>query len=80
MKLPRSVSASTLIKSLKQFGYEMSRQTGSHIRVTTQQHGEHHVTIPNHDPLKVGTLAWILTDIAKHLQFTKDELVRKLFG
>ena len=80
MKLPRSLSASALIKALKKFNYEVTRQPGSHIRITTQTNGEHHATIPNHDPLKVGTLAWILSDIARHLHISKDELVEKLFG
>ena len=59
MKLPRNVSAQDLIKGSKQFGYEVTRQTGSHIRLTTQQNGQHHITIPNHDPLKIGTLSAI---------------------
>lgn len=80
MKLPRSLSAIALIKALKKFDYEVTRQTGSHIRITTQLNGEHHVTIPNHDPLKIGTLSGILTDAAKHLNMNKDELIHKLFG
>jgi predicted RNA binding protein YcfA (HicA-like mRNA interferase family) len=80
MKLPRSISAGDLIKALKRFDYVVTRQIGSHIRITTQLHGEHHVTIPNHDPLKVGTLSGILSDIAKHLNVDKNELIQKLFG
>jgi hypothetical protein len=33
------------------------RQKGSHVRLTAQRNGEHHVTILNHDPLMVGTLS-----------------------
>ena len=40
---------------------------------------EHHVTIPNHDPLRIGTLAGILADIAEHLEFTRDELIEIIF-
>jgi predicted RNA binding protein YcfA (HicA-like mRNA interferase family) len=42
---------------LAKLGYEISRQTGSHIRVTRvrTEGGEHHVTIPTHDAI-VGTL------------------------
>jgi hypothetical protein len=39
-----------------------------------------HVTIPAHDPLKIGTLAAILADIAAHLKIDRDELLRRLFG
>lgn len=79
MKIPRDISAGELIKSLKIFGYIVTRQTGSHIRITTQKNGEHHVTIPNHSPLKIGTLSAILTDIASHFDRTKEKLVSDLF-
>lgn len=42
MKLPRDVDADELIKALRVLGYSPTRQTGSHIRVTTQMHGQHH--------------------------------------
>lgn len=60
MKLPRDLSSDDLIKRLSVLGYETTRQTGSHIRLTTQQKGEHHLTIPTHNPLKIGTLNSIL--------------------
>jgi glycerophosphoryl diester phosphodiesterase len=34
------------------YGYQTTRQTGSHLRLTTDKNGIHHITIPNHDPLK----------------------------
>jgi predicted RNA binding protein YcfA (HicA-like mRNA interferase family) len=42
------------------WGIQVTRQTGSHLRLTTSERDQHHVTIPNHDALKVGTLAGIL--------------------
>ena len=56
------------------------RQTGSHLRLSTSERDQHHVTIPNHDPLKVGTLAGILNDVAAHLEISREELVQRLFG
>lgn len=79
MNLPRDIDASKLIKALRKLGYETSRQSGSHIRLTTQQNGQHHLTIPNHDPLKIGTLNAIITEVAKHLGVSKQELVERLF-
>jgi predicted RNA binding protein YcfA (HicA-like mRNA interferase family) len=79
MKLPRDVSGSQLAQRLSLFGYRVTRQTGSHLRLTTAEHGEHHLTIPNHPSLRVGTLAAILTDVAKHLELSKDELITRLF-
>ena len=80
MKTPRDLKASELIKLLKQFGYVVTRQSGSHIRLTTTQQGEHHITIPNHSPLKIGTLNAILADIAEHLNISKEVLSKNLFS
>ena len=80
MKLPRDLSGTDLIKVLKKLGYSVSRQKGSHIRVTTDRNGEHHVTVPDHDPIKVGTLADILKDVADHFGLERDELLDQLFG
>jgi predicted RNA binding protein YcfA (HicA-like mRNA interferase family) len=57
MKLPRDVSGADLVRALAKLDYAETRQAGSHIRLTTQRDGEHHITIPAHDPVKVGTLA-----------------------
>ena len=78
MKLPRDVSAPQLIKALQTLGYVGGRQRGSHIRVTTQQGGEHHEVVPNHDPIKIGTIASILRSIAAHHRLTVEELIAKL--
>jgi len=79
MKLPRNIDAQQFIKALQKYGYEPTRQTGSHIRLTTWQNGQHHITIPNHDPLRIGTLNAILTDVAQHLGKSKQEVVESLF-
>ncbi|MDZ4824269.1 MAG: type II toxin-antitoxin system HicA family toxin [Flavobacteriales bacterium] len=79
MKIPRDISADDLVKSCRKLGYENTRQSGSHIRMTTQQNGEHHITIPNHAPVKIGTLSAILNDIAEHFGKTKSEFVDALF-
>jgi predicted RNA binding protein YcfA (HicA-like mRNA interferase family) len=80
MKLPRDLSAAELIKALTRRGYLMTRQKGSHIRLTTQQNGEHHVTLPKHDPLRVGTLSGILRDVADHFGVSREDLLGELFG
>lgn len=79
MKLPRDLTGQKLAKSLEKLRYAIDRQTGSHIRLTTQENGEHHVTVPNHSPMKLGTLNAILKDIAQHFGIDRDELIRKLF-
>ena len=58
----------------------MTRQTGSHMRLTVDSPSQHHVTIPAQDPLKIGTLGAILAEVAAHLGIERDELLRRLFG
>ena len=79
MRIPRDLTGEGLIKLLKPLGYSVSRQSGSHVRLTTEQNGEHHITIPNHKPLKIGTLSAIISEIAAHFNKTKEELFRELF-
>lgn len=80
MKLPRDVSGDELAKHLKVFGYTPTRQSGSHLRLTTLERGEHRVSIPLHESLKIGTLAGILSDVAKHFELSRDEILARLFG
>jgi len=79
MKIPRDLSGIELSKKLESLGYQITRQTGSHIRLTTETNGVHHLTIPSHDPLKIGTLSSILASIAAHFDMTKGELLEILF-
>ena len=79
MKLPRDITGVELAKRLGKLGYEVTRTTGSHQRLTTTLHGEHHITIPLHSPLRVGTLAAVLSEIAAHHTVSRDDLVAELF-
>jgi len=79
MRIPRDISGLDLTKHLSKFGYLVTRQTGSHIRLTTTVNGEHHVTVPHHNPIRIGTLSAILNDISSHFEFTKEELINILF-
>ncbi|MCS7049290.1 MAG: type II toxin-antitoxin system HicA family toxin [Verrucomicrobiae bacterium] len=78
MKLPRDINGARLAHALRRLGYEVTRQTGSHMRVTTQRNGEHHKVIPNANPIRVGTLHSILKSVAAHHQMTVDQLLREL--
>jgi predicted RNA binding protein YcfA (HicA-like mRNA interferase family) len=79
MKLPRDLSAAQVVRGLGRLGYAVTRKKGSHIRLTTQRNGEHHVTLPDHNPLKVGTLAGIVADVGEHLGLDRDALLREMF-
>ena len=80
MKLPRDVSGADLIKALGRIGYSVTRQTGSHVRLSTLSPTSHHITVPAHDPIKIGTLSSILSVVAAHRKQGRDELARELFG
>lgn len=79
MRLPRDISGDELSQRLEKFGYHKSRQTGNHMRLSTFYKGEHHITIPRHKNLRIGTLSNILNDVAKHLEISKDELLHRLW-
>lgn len=83
MRIPRDLGGEELASLLRKYGYAVTRQAGSHLRLTTQQGGQHHVTLPRHKPLRIGTLSSmssILKDIAQHFAISRDELAESLFG
>lgn len=80
MRLPRDLSGSDLAQALRIFGYRITRQTGGHLRLTTVEQGEHHVTVPRHGALRVGTLAAILSDIGRHVGLRACEQILKYDG
>ena len=81
MKLPRDLAGRELARALgKAFGYQVTRETGSHLRLTTQAGGQHHLTIPDHDSLRVGTLAAVLGEVGTHFRLERADVVRRLFG
>ncbi len=63
---------------MRKLGYTVIRQSGSHLRVTTQQGGEHHEVVPNHSPIKLGTLKSMLRNVAQHHRMSVPELMKML--
>lgn len=80
MKIPRDLDGRALARELCRLGYEVTRQSGSHIRLTTSLAGTHHVTVPDHRPLRVGTLSAVLAAVAAHHGLDRESLLRTLFG
>ena len=78
MKLPRDLNGTDLLNALHRLGYQVTRQRGSHVRVTTQVNGEHHEVIPLHRPIRTKTLAGVLKSIAAHHGLTVEELLERL--
>ena len=81
MRLPRDISGQELASLLRRYGYEITRQTGNHLRLTSTKKGTaHHLTIPAHKQLRVGTLSAILAEIVSYLEIERDALAEELFG
>lgn len=78
MKLPRDMDAPELIKALHRIGYRTMRQSGSHIRLQTDHPKPHALTIPNHSPLKLGTLSGILAEVAVQRNLSREALLEML--
>lgn len=74
MRVPRDLSGAELVKRLGRMGYRITRQTGSHLRLTSTVLGEHHITIRNHDPLRL-----VRSPLAAHHGLTRDALIQRLF-
>jgi predicted RNA binding protein YcfA (HicA-like mRNA interferase family) len=79
-KLSRDISYKELCKSLGKYGYTITRQTGSHIRLKSNFMGyQHSITIPAQNPIKIGTLNNILNNVAAYLKIQKEKLIESLF-
>jgi predicted RNA binding protein YcfA (HicA-like mRNA interferase family) len=50
---------------LKRLGYAVIRQKGSHIRLFHQEAPTHSISVPLHNPLKIGTFHGILVEVAQ---------------
>lgn len=78
MRLPRDLGGEDLVKILSGFGYIVTRQTGSHIRLSRSIHeGTHQITVPRHRALRVGTLNAILNEVSEILKIPKEEILKK---
>ena len=80
MRRPRDVSGKELAKLLRPLGYRVTRQVGSHMRLTTEQKGQHHITVPAHKRLTIGKINAALWEISRHFSMPRKELMSMLFG
>jgi predicted RNA binding protein YcfA (HicA-like mRNA interferase family) len=65
-----------LIRALERVGYKVIRQKGSQLRHDGPP--VHLITIPNHNPLKIGTLHGILAEVAQMRSVTVESLAESL--
>ncbi len=71
MKIPRDVTGTEAVKALRRLGFESLRQTGSH---HIMRRAEKTVVVPQHKPVKPGTLRGLLDQAGVSL----DEFIAAL--
>jgi predicted RNA binding protein YcfA (HicA-like mRNA interferase family) len=77
MKLPRDLSGVELIKLLcKHHDYRKVNQEGSHVILETESPRHHRLAVPDHNPLRIGTLNAILRAVAEVKGLTKEEVLK----
>jgi predicted RNA binding protein YcfA (HicA-like mRNA interferase family) len=76
MKLPRDLSGEEQVKHLcKRWEYLKIHPVGSHIILQTQNPTPHRIAVPEHTPLRIGTLNAILSSIAAHKNVPKENIL-----
>ena len=79
MKLPRDISGRKLAGVLtRRWGYVQVNQVGSHIILQTQTPQHHRLSVPDHSPLRIGTLNGILRSVACTKGVSRDDIVASL--
>lgn len=78
MKLPRNLSGTELVRHLeKHWDYRKVHQVGSHMILETQSPVHHRIAIPEHSPLRIGTLNAILASVSAAKAVDKESLLKK---
>jgi predicted RNA binding protein YcfA (HicA-like mRNA interferase family) len=81
VKIPRDLNGADLAKRLAAYGYSITRQSGSHMRLSRQDAGgQQHLTIPAHKPMRVGTLRQILKDVSSQTGDSLEEVIQTIEG
>ena len=79
MKLPRNLDGRTLVQALcRDWGYRVVNQAGSHIILQTETPSHQRIPVPDHSPIRVGTLNNILRLVADHKRVDREDLLRSL--
>jgi predicted RNA binding protein YcfA (HicA-like mRNA interferase family) len=67
MKLPRDASGRDVVKALcRDWGYREVHQVGSHVILQTDKPTPHRLSVPEHNPIRAGTLNAIVRAVALH--------------
>lgn len=79
MKIPRDLSGAQLVKVLcRNWGYRVVHQEGSHIILQTDASTHQRLSVPNHNPIRVGTLNSIVRAVSLHKGVERQQLLDDL--
>jgi hypothetical protein len=79
MKIPRGISAAHLVDVLcRKWQHSKVHQFGSHIILETSEPTRHRIAIPDHRPLRIGTLSAILRAVAQHKGVKREAILSDL--
>lgn len=79
MKLPRDLNGHDLARALcAHWAYRQVNQVGSHIILQTDAPKHHRLSVPDHKPLRTGTLNAILRAVAAAKDVDREEILAKL--
>ena len=71
MKLPRDVNGTQAVRALQRLNFVVQRQTGSHVILRRENRT---VVVPQHKPIKPGTLKGIIEQAGLTVQEFVDQL------
>ena len=79
MKLPRELRGRDLARVLRaQWAYRQVNQVGSHIILETETPQHHRLSVPDHKPLRIGTLNAILRQVAAAKGVAREDILATL--
>lgn len=79
MKLPRDLAGRELARVLcARWNYQQVNQVGSHIILQTETPRNHRLSVPDHKPLRTGTLSAILRAVAAAKGVSRDDILATL--
>lgn len=79
MKLPRELYGRDLARILcVRWSYRQVNQVGSHIVLQTETPQHHRLAVPDHRPLRIGTLNAILRQVAAVKGVSREDILATL--
>jgi predicted RNA binding protein YcfA (HicA-like mRNA interferase family) len=76
VKIPRDLSGREIVKVLcKHWDYRQVHQEGSHIILQTHTPSHQRIPVPDHNPIRIGTLNSILRLVAMHKGVDKQDVL-----